>query len=180
MTKLYQWLKGDKVGDIVEWQGDIVSENGLNFLVFTDGSRGNESLMGDFYIEIPNRDEPFIDINLMKGEPVRFPQDNNPPLTRVQPNQNQIPVRAVETNPISKLLGDSKKTKTTVDISLIVDMPPSDLMKVLSESYEDGEKQVLQYLADTVDINNIQKQIAEKIWQQLFTKRKRKKINEGV
>ncbi len=182
MAKLYQWIKGDRMGEIVEWDGTIVQEDGLNFLVFNDGTRGNENLMGDFYMEIPHRNEPFIDMEMAMPQGNRLPHESNPPLTRVAHSQPTAPA-VQETQPtsaISKLLNDSKKTKTTVKISIIADIPPTDLMKVLSESYDDGETQVLDYLSANVDISDVKNQIAKQIWEQVFTKKKQTRRNEAV
>jgi hypothetical protein len=179
MTKLYQWLKGDKVGVITEWEGDIVTDDGINYLVFKDGSRANESLLGDYFIEIPNRDEPFIDTFATNY----LPRDNNPPLTRVAdsfPNPGNFEAANQPVSAIAKLLNDSKKSKTTLKLTIIADIPPTDLMKVLSESYDDGEKQVLDYLSANVDVSDIKNQIAKQIWEQVFTKKKPVRRNEAV
>lgn len=184
MAKLYQWIKGDRMGEIVEWEGTITQDDGLNFLVFTDGTRGNENLMGDFFMEIPHRSEPFIDMDMaMPQSNSRLPQEANPPLTRVPegiPNPGAFQAHQQPVSAISKLLNDSKKAKTTVKITIIADIPPTDLMKVLSESYDDGEKQVLDYLSANVDISDVKNQIAKQIWEQVFTKKKQTRRNEAV
>lgn len=181
MAKLYQWIKGDRMGDIIEWEGTIVQDDGTNFLVFKDGTRGNESLMGDFYMEIPSRSEPFIDMEMARPEVNYLPQDANPPLARVDsyPAPGNFQAHPQQESAIGKLLNDSKKTKTTLKLTIIADIPPSDLMKVLSESYDDGEKQVLDYLSANVDITDIKSQIAKQVWEQIFVKKKPRK-NEAV
>jgi len=183
MAKLYQWVKGDRLGDIVEWEGDIINEDGLNFLIFKDGSRGNESLMGDYFLEIPSREETFIDMNMAAPAPNTFPRESNPPLTRVPndfPQPGNFEATPQPVSAIAKLLNDSKKTKTTLKITIIADIPPPDLMKVLSESYDDGEKQVLDYLSANVDVSDVKNQIAKQIWEQVFTKKKPVRRNEAV
>jgi hypothetical protein len=183
MAKLYQWIKGDRMGEIVEWEGTIIQEDGMNFLIFNDGTRGNENLMGDFYMEIPHRNEPFIDMEMAAPQGNRLPKESNPPLTRVQndfPTPGNFESAQQPISAISKLLNDSKKTKTTVKITIIADIPPTDLMKVLSESYDDGEKQVLDYLSANVDIGDVKNQIAKQIWEQVFTKKKQTRRNETI
>ena len=80
-------------------------------------------------------------------------------------------VQQVE-SPIAKLLKDSKKTKSSIGISIVVDIPPIDLMKVLSDSYDDGEKQVLDYLSASLNVEDIKRQIAHQIWVNSFKKKK--------
>jgi hypothetical protein len=178
MNKIFQWVKGDRVGEIVEWEGEIVSEEGVNFLVFQDGSRGNEALLGEFFLEINSINEPMIDAEFMKPQESQrmIPRETNPPLQRVEA---AMPT-AVKVHPISTLLADSKKTKTTVNISLVAEIPPIELMRVLADSYDDGQEQVLNYLSNTIDLEDIKKQIAKEIWLHAFKTRKTVKKHETV
>lgn len=173
-TKTFQWLKGDKAGEFVKWEGEIVNDGGMNFLLFEDGSRGNEELMGDYFMEVANEENGFVDSEMMKAQPNNIPRENNPPLHRVkQPEPTQL-------SPIAKLLKDSKKSKSTINIEIVVDIPPADLMRILSESYEDGEKQVLEYLASNVDAEDLRIQIAKQVWLQAFKSKTNKKRHEAT
>jgi uncharacterized protein YeeX (DUF496 family) len=157
--------------------------DGLNFLIFKDGSRGNESLIGDYFLEIPSREDTFIDLNMVAPAPNILPRESNPPLTRVPndfPQQGNFEATPQHVSAIAKLLNDSKKTKTTLKLTIIADIPPTELMKVLSESYDDGEKQVLDYLSANVDVSDVKNQIAKQIWEQVFTKKKLVRRNEAV
>jgi hypothetical protein len=184
MTKTYQWLKGDRASEFVRWGGEIVNDDGINYMVFQDGSRANEELINDFFIEVPSENEPFFVKEFAMPQPSQtsfshsFPPlevEKNPPLQRVVQNS---PV-GEWVSPVSTLLSDSKKTKSTVNVAIVVDIPPIDLMRVLSDSYEDGEKLVLEYLASTISTEDIRRQIAHQIWVQSFTKKKKVK-NETV
>lgn len=173
-TKTFQWLKGDRAGEFVKWEGEIVNDGGMNFLLFEDGSRGNEELMGDYFMEVANEENGFVDSEMMKAQPNNIPRENNPPLHSVkQPEPMQL-------SPIAKLLKDSKKSKSTINIEIVVDIPPADLMRILSESYEDGEKQVLEYLASNVDAEDLRIQIAKQVWLQAFKSKTNKKRHEAT
>lgn len=166
-TKTYQWLKGDRIGQRVKWLGDIAQDNGLNFLVFTDGSRGNEDLIGDYFVEILD-DSGFIEPTLKEVEKV-LPPEINPPLRRVE-RAETVPT----TSPISALLNNSKKTKSSVSIGVVIDMPSIDLMRILSDSYENGEDHVKDYLANSINMEEVRQQIATQIWIQAFSKKKKR------
>jgi hypothetical protein len=170
--KTYQWLKGDRAGQRVKWIGDIAQDNGLNFLVFTDGSRGNEMLIGDYFIEILD-DTGFEDPAISKIKEIRMPQDANPPLTRVE-GPITYASSTPAASPISSLLNGSKKTKTSITVGVVVDIPSIDLMRVLSESYEKGEEQVKDYLSNSINVEEIRQQIATQIWIQAFSKKKKR------
>jgi hypothetical protein len=163
-TKTYQWLKGDRIGQRVKWLGDIAQDNGLNFLVFTDGSRGNEDLIGDYFVEILD-DAGFVEPTVKEVENV-LPPEVNPPLRRVE----TVPT----TSPISALLNNSKKTKSSVSIGVVIDMPSIDLMRILSDSYENGEEHVKDYLANSINMEEVRQQIATQIWIQAFSKKKKR------
>lgn len=180
MTKTYQWLKGDRAAEFVKWSGEIVNDDGINYMIFQDGSRANEELINDFFIEVPSENEPFFVKEFAMAQPGQQPHqsfpplgaERNPPLQRVE----HVPTGSAEwTTPVGKLLADSKKTKSTVNVAIVVDIPPVDLMRVLSDSYEDGEKQVLEYLAGTISTEDIRRQIAHQIWVQAFSKKKKVK-----
>jgi hypothetical protein len=178
MTKTFQWLKGDKASEFVKWDGEIINDDGINYMIFQDGSRANEELINDFFVEVPSENEPFFIKEFATPQPnyQAFPAlgvEKNPPLQRVV---NEPPAWV---SPVEKLLADSKKTKSTVNVAIVVDIPPVELMRVLSDSYEDGEKQVLEYLAGTISTEDIRRQIAHQIWVQSFSKKKKTK-NETI
>lgn len=174
--KTFQWIKGDKAGEFVKWDGTILNDGGMKFLIFEDGSRGNEELMGDYFMEVENEANGFIDAEMMKAQPNSLPKENNPPLQRVKPAEPT----PVQLSPIAKLLKDSKKNKSTIDIEIVVDIPPADLMRILAESYDDGEKQVLEYLASNVDAEDLRIQIAKQVWLQAFKSKTKQKRNEAT
>ena len=175
-NKTFQWIKGDRAGEFVKWNGSILNDGGMNFLVFEDGSRGNEELLGDYFMEVENEANGFVDAAMMVPQPNSLPQENNPPLQRVKPITPEPP----QLSPIAKLLTDSKKNKSTIDIEIVVDIPPADLMRILAESYDSGEKQVLEYLASNVDAEDLRNQIAKQVWLQAFKSKTKQKRNEAT
>jgi len=168
MSKIYQWIKGDDAGKVVKWTGDIVTDEslGMNFLIFEDGTRANETLIGDFFMEIENEEDL-----ILIPEPKGLPPENNPPMQRVfaQPASatSNVVIEKTE-SPMHRLLSESKKKKTTVNVAILADMPPVELMKILADSYDDGEKQVLEYIESTIDIKDIKAQISKQIWLSAF------------
>ena len=179
-VKTFQWIKGEKAGSFVKWGGDIKDEDGMNFLLFDDGTRANEELLGDYIMEVPSENDPFYVTESMEAQYEKDRQAMAGQLidttARLQqeaitaPGNLQV-VQQTE-SPIAKLLKDSKKTKSSIAINIVVDIPPVDLMKVLSDSYEDGEKQVLEYLSNSLNVEDIKRQIAHQIWVNSFKKKK--------
>jgi len=186
--KTFQWIKGDKAGSFVKWAGDIQDEDGINYLIFEDGSRANEDLLGDYIMEVASENEPFYVTDEMERKYAKDLQSMNNHLhnSHELKQQDSFPApgnfqgNQKPESPIAKLLKDSKKTKSSIAINIVVDIPPVDLMKVLSDSYEDGEKQVLDFLSGSLNIEDIKRQIAHQIWVNSFKKKKTRGGNETI
>lgn len=175
--KTFQWLKGEKAGEFVRWNGEIHNDGYLNFLIFEDGSRANEELLGDYFIEVAGEHDGFVDIEMMKPQPTfqPLPQQHNPPLQRVNASADKPfePNNRAPENPISRLLLDSKKVNTKIKLDLELDIPSSELMKVLADSYEEGEEHVLEFLASTISVMRME--AAKQIWSDIKKKQKSNK-----
>ncbi len=185
--KTFQWIKGEKAGSFAKWAGDIKDEGGINFLIFEDGTRVNEELLNDYIMEVPSENEPFYVTDSMERQYENDRQVMNSQVlannvhVETIPNPGNFQSNQPAESPIAKLLKDSKKTKSSIGISIVVDIPPVDLMKVLSDSYEDGEKQVLDYLSASLNVEDIKRQIAHQIWVNSFKKKtKSTRINEAI
>lgn len=161
--KWFQWVKGDNVGKIVEWTGDNLHDEHLeiNFLMFKDGSRVNDELLGEWIIEIA-----------YPGETTHQPIRKEPRVKTQAPAETPVSkVSETDAKPISpvyQILKDSKKSKVTINISLLVETPPANLMSVLAETYQDGEDKVLDYISQSINIDDLKQQIARQIWLSAF------------
>ena len=187
--KTYQWLKGERAGDFVKWDGTIIQDGSVNYLQFADGSLGNEELLNDFFIEVPSENEPFYITEAMEKQYSKDRVDfdmklNNSHELKQQdsfPEPGNFGGYPKQESAIGKLLKDSKKTKITLTVPIVVDVPPAELMKVLSDSYEDGESQILDYLSNSLNCDIIKHSIASQIWINSFKKKtKSTRINEAI
>ncbi|MFM2010303.1 MAG: hypothetical protein RLZZ479_694 [Bacteroidota bacterium] len=168
MTKeqIYQWTKGDKVGTIVKSSGEIWKEDNIEYLVFNDGSMINTLLINEYLIEIPSENEAMFLSDLMP-QPVKevkkaVQKNNLPDITAS---------KEVALSPLEQLLHSSKKTKEKFTIEVDVNLPSVELMKVLSASYDNGEEQILKFLASSIQTDAIKEKIAEQIAQKAFDKK---------
>ena len=92
-TKTYQWIKGEKAGDVVKSTGDTILEGNIEFLIFTNGSRCNTSLLGDMLIEVAsdNPDDLMMMTNEMEPQPVVVA----PPKPKPAQVQKEVPVKKI-------------------------------------------------------------------------------------
>lgn len=178
--KTYQWLKGDRAGEVVKSDGGTLLEGNLEFLIFTDGSRCNTTLLGDYIMEIASDGEEDL---ILMNDPA--PQ----PMQRVEaPKPTPQPVKVENApkslSPLETLLSTSKKVKEKVTITFEIEVPPADLLKVVASSFDNGEKQVFDYLTNgwtSEQTAEIKKQVGEYLMTSIFGKpQTTKKRNEKV
>jgi hypothetical protein len=162
-TKWFQWIKGDNTGKTVEWVGESIYDDYLDmkFLLFKDGSRVNDQLIGEWVIEVV---QPISN----PTQPPKIATTPQAPIKKTTPdiqyNPQETEKPKVLDSPIHQILKDSKKTRMSINISLLVESPPPNLMSVLAETYPDGETQVLDYIAQTINIEDLRQQISQQIW----------------
>lgn len=161
--KTYQWIKGEKAGEVVKTDSEIVEDGGMQFLNFIDGSRCNANLVGDYILEIADDSpESLIMLNDLAPQP----------LQRIEPvvtAREEEPVKTI--SPLAALLLSSKKSEQKVGIAISINMPPFDLIKVLASSFDDGQEQVLRYLQDSITpemVEGLKRQIALELTADIF------------
>lgn len=164
-VKTYQWIKGDKAGEVVKSDGTLLQEDETNFVVFLDGSRCNEDLFGDYIMEIASdHSDDLILMNEMSPTP----------LTRVEPvieKPKAKVVKEITKSPLEALLSTSKKFTRSVGVCIQIEVPPNDLIKVLSSSFDDGKDQVITYLKNSITdemVEKIKTQIAIELTSNIF------------
>ena len=184
--KTYQWIKGEKAGDVVKSDGAIINDGGIDFITFTDGSRCNNALIGDYIMEVlDDNPENLFMLNDISPEPLHMMETNGlphaPQADRSIYNQTPAPTQPAQTqpaqtslptiSPLEALLSTSKKTEKTVEVSLKINVPPFDLIKVLAASFDDGQDQVLSYLQNSITpemVEELKRQIAIELTSDIF------------
>jgi hypothetical protein len=66
-------------------------------------------------------------------------------------------------SPIYKLLNKQKKNIVEVSIKLKLNLPPKELYGVLSSSFDDAEKEIIEFVLDGIDIDDIKKSLSDSI-----------------
>ena len=182
--KYYQWIKGDNAGKVVTWTGETYNDEVLetNYILFTDGSRANTEIVGDFLLEV---DSEKVEDLILQDELKPVVQQKNINREVIKEAVKEIVREEIKMSPIHQVLSDSKKTKTTVSVSIVVDIPPPNLMSILTETYPGGEDEVLRYISNSINIESVREQIAKQIWLTAFDinkiqKRKTTKNGEKI
>lgn len=178
--KTYQWIKGERAGEVVKSDGSIINDGGIDFISFTDGSRCNKVLIGDYVMEV--LDEHPDNLFMLKDiapEPLHMMETNGLPHAPASDRSiyNQTPPPAPvkppppSVSPLEALLATSKKSEKVVGVSLTINVPPFDLIKVLAASFDDGQHQVLNYLQNSITpemVEELKRQIAIELTSDIF------------
>lgn len=178
--KTYQWIKGEKAGNVVKGDGGTFMDDNIEYVIFNDGSRCNSQLLGDYIIEIASdHEDDLIMLNDTAPAPMRLivPPIDVPPVVPVTTIHIIAPTEIpnVSVNPLEALLSSSKKIKQKITIVIDVETPPADLIKVVASSFDDGKDQIRNYLINgwtQEQQNAVRKQVADHIMNNIFTKKK--------
>jgi hypothetical protein len=179
-TKTYQWIKGERAGDVVNHDTETyLEDSGNKYLIFTDGSQCNVDLLGDFIIEIASGEaEDLVFIEPAKVlQVIETPAIEKPAaLNESAANISQI-IQTVTSHktmsPLESLLSVSKKSKEEININLSIEMPNIELLRVISSTIDDGENQVFDFLKNSwteSQMNDIKKQIGEFLIEKVLNK----------
>ena len=157
----YQWIKGDNLSQTQHFE-DLIEESGKKYIVFTDKTRISLDLLDEYMIKVERGFEEIIpksidnqinqhsaDLSQNKGVKTRDIQETRP--------------QAREENPIFALLSKQKENWVDVDLKLSINLPPRSLWDVLMGSFDDAEKDILEYVTKDLDIEVVRQSLRESI-----------------
>ena len=148
----YEWIKTERAGDISYFK-ELLIENDIEYVVFIDGTRINSQLIGDVAVKLDN-----IENRLIYGQDFQ----------RVDLNETYTPpvhVKATnailekKVNPVYELLKKAKKQTQKVNISIDVLIPSQELYRIITDNFEDGEKEIGDFILECLDDNAIKESI---------------------
>jgi hypothetical protein len=168
----FQWIKGDKSGNI-EGYKDVTEDigTGLRFLEFKSGGRMNLQLLSEYMVTFPASRVDFSDLEMKRSsDPTN--QNITPPLQSTQTQQTKTvkPVQTVaavelEESPIYTLLKKQKENWVNVNITLKLNLPSKSLYSVLISSFDGAESEIIDYVTEGIDIEDIRAALGESISQ---------------
>jgi hypothetical protein len=167
MTKTYQWTKGEKQGSVVKSSGETFFEENIEYMVFLDGGMINTSLINEYLIEIPNESEGIL-MNDLAPTPLRRAEKKKELSTQEIAANASAQKQKTDISPIERLLLDCKKAPVSFSFKINVDMPSLDLVRILADSYEDGEEQVLKFLSSSINLDEVKEKLSAEMKEELF------------
>jgi hypothetical protein len=155
----YQWIKGDNISHTQHFE-DLIEEGGRKYIVFSDKSRIALDLLDEYMIKVERGFEeiiPAAEVNLVSQSDVS--QNKGVKKREV----NEIKAEMKEGNPIFALLSKQKENWVDVDLKLSINLPPRSLWDVLMGSFDEAEKDILEYVTKDLDIEVVRQSLRESI-----------------
>jgi hypothetical protein len=160
----YVWVKSDQMGNTEKYKDIEKDEStGMTFLTFNSGRRINLDLLNEYMDSFPASPVDFgKDI-----EPTSPDRINAIPSTQqdISPKREKNTVSSVqvEDSPIYTLLKKQKNNWVNVSISLKLNLPPKSLYSVLISSFDEAETEIVDYVTEGIDIEDIRAALGESI-----------------
>ena len=146
-------LLGDYAIEVTdENDGYIIKEEIINDVIITKGADGKE-------YEVPGPAHGKV-----KRVKVKKPGLKNVPkhLLNRKPSKQvneDVPVKnQVEEDPLRILLNKTKLERNSYDITLSIEVIPTNLFNDLKDSFEDGEESMIKYMMELLDIESLKNQ----------------------
>jgi hypothetical protein len=158
----YKWTKGDNNGTVCEYS-DVFKDptSGVIWVNFKDGTRINYALLNDYMIQIDP--VPAQTLNSL-------PQSTTPTINSTKPlgARNVMVVETpsvvtVSSNPITSLLEKQKPNWVEVGIKLKLNLPTKSLYNILTTSFEDADKEIIEFVVNDLDIEIIKDSLRQNI-----------------
>jgi len=149
----YQWIKGDRFGDIVTVD-DNPKDN--EWLYFTDNSRINPDLIDEFLLKV-ERDRDILNVSDSNVN-----ANTKPIAKQVQEPDEPVKEASIMGKMITKM---SKKNVVNVPIKLNLNIPTPALHAMLSEGMEEEDlnDEIMEVALQQIEINNLTEYLKENI-----------------
>ena len=167
----YQWIKGDNLSMTQHYQ-DILEEGGKKYIIFTDKSRISLDLLDEYMIKVERGFEEQVRVSNPTKELIQMDEEitKQSVVKSRELLQNKQKIE-IENSPIFSLLAKQKENWVDVDLRLSINLPPKSLWDVLMGSFDDAEKDILEYVTKDLDIEVVRQSLRESI-KEIYKKNK--------
>jgi hypothetical protein len=164
---VYQWIKGDRTGEMVKFKEISEDETGDQFVNFTDGTRIRSSLFQEYLIH----SEVEIDNDEIFGRNLPSTTDRRLQVGNVSVGNVVSVVSKKSNSPIRVLLEKQKPNWVKINIELEINIPTKDLYEILSNSFDDAEKEIIDFCTEELEMEDIKKALGETL-KKIYTSKK--------
>jgi hypothetical protein len=168
----FQWVKGDRLSSVEKYKS-VYSNGEFVFIEFQSGEKINADLVNEYMVTFPASNIDFTSNQAPNPDPKpkQVPAPKQSSVTSIVYENDDSKQHQVD-SPIYKLLKKQKKNMVEVSIKIKLNLPPKDLYTVLLGSFDEAEKEIIDFVLDGVDIENIKTALAESIKRSYYSQNK--------
>jgi len=161
-NKDFQWLKGDQMGNIEKFKSiEKDDSTGLIFISFKSGGRMNVELVQEYMDVFPSQN---IDLSAVAtSNPQASPQSKPDSSTQTNKKSNTVSSVQLSESPIYSLLKKQKTNWVNVNITLKLNLPSKNLYGVLTTSFEEADREIVNFVTEGIDIDDIKSALGDSI-----------------
>jgi hypothetical protein len=165
----FQWIKGEYLSGAENYKNVVANDNDI-FIEFFSGRRINMDLLDEYLVYFPAQPKiPQTQQSTINETPIK---KDSTVTSIVYDDQSKI---YSEDSPIYKLLKKQKKNLVDISIKIKLNLPSKELYGVLSTSFEDADKEIIEFVLDGVDIDDIKASLAQSIRSNYYSLEEKKK-----
>jgi len=161
-SKDFQWLKGDQMGNIEKFKAiEKDDSTGLIFISFRSGGRMNVELVQEYMDVFPSQNIDFSAVATSNPQP---PPQTKPDIsTQTIKKSNSVSSVQLSESPIYSLLKKQKTNWVNVNITLKLNLPSKNLYGVLTTSFEEADREIVNFVTEGIDIDDIKSALGDSI-----------------
>jgi len=161
-SKDFQWLKGDQMGNIEKFKSiEKDDSTGLIFISFKSGGRMNVELVQEYMDVFPSQNIDFSAVATSNPQP--SPQSKPDSSTQTIKKSNSVSSVQLSESPIYSLLKKQKTNWVNVNITLKLNLPSKNLYGVLTTSFEEADREIVNFVTEGIDIDDIKSALGDSI-----------------
>lgn len=155
----YKWTKGDNDGQVCEYDSVFKDPTtGVVWVNFKDGTRINYALLNDYMIQIDS-----VPVKSVLIAPITTINSTKSAGSRNIMVVDNSSVTTVSSNPITSLLEKQKPNWVEVGIKLKLNLPTKSLYNILTSSFDDADKEIIEFVVNDLDIEIIKDSLRQNI-----------------
>lgn len=161
-SKDFQWLKGDQMGNIEKFKSiEKDDSTGLIFISFRSGGRMNVELVQEYMDVFPSQNIDFSAVATSNPKPPAQtkPDSSNQTIKK----SNSVSSVQLSESPIYSLLKKQKTNWVNVNITLKLNLPSKNLYGVLTTSFEEADREIVNFVTEGIDIDDIKSALGDSI-----------------
>ena len=146
----FEWVKTDRAGDICKFKNFKI-ENDCEYVIFTDNTRIKTSFIGDIVLLHSNEEDILISNFLTPNVDMQ-----KKPESTIKPESKNVESQKQELhNPIHALLSKAKLEQREINIKIRVNLPSKQFYDVITESFENGNTEVVKFISTQISGDTI-------------------------